>query len=453
MNPTAARLAATLLLLIACPPARSRAAQAEASLPAAPTHLALGPMLGHVSDREAHVWAKSSRPARLSLKIGRHPDLSDARLIPGPALGPETDCMASVRAADLEPATRYHYLPLLDDQPALAPPYPSFVTAPPAGTPGRTRVAFVSCTGRDPALSAACWAEMAARGGVDVLLMLGDNHYGDSTRPAVQRRHYVEQRRGAGFREVTARTPTYAIWDDHDYGPNNSDGTARGKRASLRTFREHWANPAYGEADNPGVYFRLSRGDIDFFMLDVRYHRSPNNAPDDGTKTVLGEKQLEWLRRELLASTARVKFLASGSEWQTNGHADSWTSFDRERTALFDFIADNKVEGVVLLSGDRHFSAGYQVRGRLIEVTSGPLGSKTVLSPNLPEMFFNLGEGKMYCVFEVDTTNAAAPALAIEVFRAGEGRVYQRPFTWDEVNGRTPIPRLPPPLRAPAPKP
>ena len=39
---------------------------------------------------------------------------------------------------------------------------------------------------------------MAARGGVDVLLMLGDNHYGDSTAPAVQRRFYAEQRRPAG---------------------------------------------------------------------------------------------------------------------------------------------------------------------------------------------------------------------------------------------------------------
>ena len=451
MNPTAFRLALALALFTACGLLPARATAQEPA--AAPLHAALGPMLGHVGEREAHVWVKASQAARLSLKIGRAADLSDGRVVAGSALGAESDCMGTVRAGDLEPATRYHYQVLLDDRPVTAPPYPSFVTAPPAGTKGKIRVAFTSCNGRDPAASAAAWGEMAARGGVDLLLMLGDNHYGDSTAPRVLRQRYAEQRRPAGFRTLSAVVPTYGIWDDHDYGPNNSDRTAKGKEDSLRTFREHWANGAYGQPDDPGVYFKFTRGDVDFFMLDVRYHRSPNNAPDDGTKTVLGEKQLEWLRRELLASTARVKFLASGSEWQTNGHADSWTSFDRERTALFDFIADNKVEGVVLLSGDRHFSAGYQVRGRLIEVTSGPLGSKTVLSPNLPEMFFNLGEGKMYCVFEVDTTNAAAPALAIEVFRAGEGRVYQRPFTWDEVNGRTPIPRLPPPLRAPAPKP
>ena len=61
-------------------------------------------------------------------------------------------------------------------------------------------------------------------------------------------------------------------------------------------------------------------------------------------------------------------------------------------------------------------------------------------------MFFNFGEGKMYCVFEVDTGGKnETPALTVEVFRAGEGLVYKRPLTWDEVNGRAKIPRLPPP--------
>ena len=186
-------------------------------------------------------------------------------------------------------------------------------------------------------------------------------------------------------------------------------------------------------------------------MLDVRYHRSPNAAPDDGTKTMLGERQLAWLKRGLLASKAAVKLLASGSEWQSNGHADSWTSFARERKEVFDFIAANRVEGVVLLSGDRHFSAGYQVRDQLVEVTSGPMGSINYPSPNLPEMFFNFGEGKMYCVFEVDTGggDGRAPALTVEVFRAGEGSVYKRALTWDEVNGRAKIPRLPPTPRPP----
>ena len=34
---------------------------------------------------------------------------------------------------------------------------------------------------------------------------------------------------GKEFANVLRQVPTYAIWDDHDYGPNNSDGTAKGK--------------------------------------------------------------------------------------------------------------------------------------------------------------------------------------------------------------------------------
>ena len=418
--------------------------------PDPPAQWALGPMIGHVDDDEALVWAKASKPSRVSLRVGEAPNLADARTVEGPAFAAETGCMGSVHVDGLKPSTRYYYAVGLDGTPVTAPPYPSFVTAAPAGTRGKTRVAFVSCVGRDPAASAAAWGEMAARGDVDVLLMLGDNHYGDSTEPPVQRARYAEQRAPVGFRAITALTPTYGIWDDHDYGPNNSDGSAAGKDASLRTFKEHWANGAYGEADNPGIYSKVSRGDVDIFLLDVRYHRSPNGSRDDGSKTMLGERQLAWLKRELAASKAAVKFLASGSEWQTHGHADSWTSFDRERREVFDFVEANDIRGVVLLSGDRHFTGGYQVRDRLIEVTSGPLGSKNYPCPNMPEMFLNFGEGKLYCVFDVDTTSGNEPALAIEVYRAGEGQIYRRAFTWDEVNGRAKIPKLPP---SPAPAP
>src|SRR6185295_5213382 len=98
--------------------------------------------------------------------------------------------------------------------------------------------------------------------------------------------------------------------------------------------------PAYGEKDNPGVYFKFGRGDVDFFMLDDRYHRDPNTAPEDGHKSQLGEKQLAWLKRELQASKAKVKVLAAGGEWETYGVPASWASFLRERDDVFKFIEE-----------------------------------------------------------------------------------------------------------------
>lgn len=425
---------------------------AELSGQTSSPYLALGPMIGHTGPGDTRIWAKASQAALLGIRIGTDADLSNARLIAGPALGPESDFMGHVLINGLQPETTYHYAVVLDGESAMVRPYPSFTTAPELGAAGRTRIAFSSCVGRSGVLTAAIWAEMAARTRFDLLLMLGDNHYADSTAPEPQRRAYYDHRRALGYAAITRGVPTYAIWDDHDYGPNDSDGTAHGKEISLQTFQQFWANPSYGQPDDPGVYFKFSRGDIDFFMLDNRYHRSPNRAPDDGTKTMLGAAQLAWLKREVLASRAKLKFIASGSEWEKNGHPDSWTSFARERDEIFGFLREHDVPGVIFLSGDRHFTGAYQIEGRFIEVTSGPLGSPTTNGVNKPDMFLNLVEGTMCSVFDVDTT-AAEPRVTLEVYRGGGGRIHERTFTWAEINGRTQIPTLPlPPPQSPVQK-
>jgi alkaline phosphatase D len=431
------RMKTALLLLLA------GLVVAGASAQTSPAYLALGPMVGHTGPRDTRIWARASQPARLAVRIGLEADLSDARLVEGPALGSDSDFMGHVRIDGLRPATTYHYMVVLDGQPAMLRPYPSFTTAPEIGSPGRTRIAFSSCVGRSGFANAAIWAEMSARTRFDLLLMLGDNHYADSTVPEVQRRHYYDHRSTLGYAEVTRRVPTYAIWDDHDYGPNDSDRTAQGKEISLQTFQQFWANPGYGQPDDPGVYYKFSRGEIDFFMLDNRYHRTPNRAPDDGTKTMLGAKQLAWFKRELLASRAKVKFIASGSEWAPHSHLDSWSSFAREREEIFGFLREHDLQGVLFLSGDRHFTGAYQIHGRFIEVTSGPLGANTTRGINKPDMFLNLVEGTMCSVYDVDTT-AAEPRVTLEVYRGGGGKIHERTFTWDEINGRTRIPVLPP---------
>lgn len=407
-------------------------------------YLTLSPMLGHVSHEEARVWVKASGAARLSVRVSENADLSDGRTIKGPKLAQGADYMGHVVIPKLRPNRRYYYSVLLDGKAATARPYPSFETAPEPGTSGRLRFCFVSCSGRRAADAGAGWGDMAERADFDLLLMLGDNHYADTTDPVKQRSAYYEHRDVAGFRKVATTRPTYGIWDDHDYGPNDSDSTAKGREVTLRTFKEIWANPSYGQHDEDGIYFRLSRGDVDFFMLDVRYYRSPNKAENDERKTMLGAEQLAWLKRELLASKAKVKFIASGSEWQSYGHKDSWTSFRRERQEVWDFIRDNDVEGVVFLSGDRHFTAAYQIQGRFIEVTTGPLGSGNAKTKNTPEMILHHNDGKFYCVLDVNTAGAE-PKLVLEVYRAGYGLVEKRAFTWGQINGEEKLKTLPVP--------
>jgi alkaline phosphatase D len=415
-------------------------------------YLELAPMLGHVSSTEARIWAKSSEPAKLSVRLSTKPDLSGSRTVRGPKLETASGLMGHVVVSGLQPSTLYYYSVLLDGKPALPRPYPSFTTAPREGQPGRVRVAFTSCVGYHGYDATAGYADMA-RTNIDLLLMLGDNHYANTNDPVVQRKFYFDQRTTAGWRGLSPGMPIYAIWDDHDFGPDNSDGTMKGKERSLQTFREHWANPAYGEADNPGVYFKFTRANVDFFMLDGRYHRDPNKAANLAHKTQLGAKQLAWLKRELLASKAPVKIMAAGGEWQGYGTEDSWRSFKQERDDIFKFIEDNGIQGVLLVSGDRHFTGAYQVEAKWIEVTVGPMGSAVATARNTPEMFLNFSatKGHFYCVYDLDTT-AAPPKVALEVYRVGDGLAHRRAFTWDEVLGITEIKPLPPSPRDEKPK-
>ena len=410
--------------------------------------LELGPLLGDVTATGAQVWLKASGEGLLSVAVGREADLSDREGFKAPKLKAASFFSASVRLKDLEPATKYFYAVLMDGELVTPRPYPSFTTAPAEGAGGRQRFAFVSCVGYNGFDSAAAWADLASRTNFDTLLMLGDNHYGDTADPAKHFVTFAVQRRLPGYADLSRRVPQYAIWDNHDYAPQPTDKRAPGKAESLRAFQMLWPNPAFGEPDNPGVYFKFTRGDVDFFMLDGRYHRDPDNSPDNGAKTHLGEKQLAWLKRELLASKAKIKVLATGGEWQTHGLAASWTSFPRERADLFKFIEDNKISGLLLLSGDRHFTAAYQAAGKFLEVTSGPMGSKNVSPKPTPEMWWNGGPaGKFYCVFDVDTA-PEKPRVTLEVYRAGEGLALRREFTWEEVLGETKIPPLP--ARGPA---
>lgn len=414
-----------------------------------PLFLKAGPMLGHVAHDHALIWVKASNASKVTVKVAGGPAMENARVISGPALTADTAFAGVVEIPDLQPGQRYFYIVMLDGNAVTAPPAASFITAPAPGATGKVRFAFVSCSGYRGYMAAASWGEMAIRANFDVLLQLGDNHYANTTDLAKLRANYLNHRVVGGFRELTAKVPCVGVWDDHDYGPNDSDGTQPGKENSLRAFREAWANPSFGEDGNPGCYFQFTRGDVEFFMLDVRYHRSPDKAEKNAEKTMLGAKQLEWLKRGVAASKARFKVIAGGSVMETGGPLDSWASYPDERRALLDALREH--EGVIFVSGDRHFTAGYQIEGRWIEVTSGPVGSGNATCPQSPELWLSCSEGKMWSIIELDTSGAE-PRMVYELWHAGSGLTERRELTWDHVNGRAKIPPSPPLPKGSAPK-
>ena len=255
----------------------------------------------------------------------------------------------------LLPNTGYHYQVSIDGK--SDPDWKGvFKTAPVEGKSTMFRMAITSCMkiGRPQG----SW-NLLLEQQPDFHLTVGDTHYADTTNPTVQLKHHVTYRRVKEFANVLRQVPTYAIWDDHDYGPNNSDGTAKGKEFSLAGWKQAWPNPASGTSDTPGAFFKFSRGDVDFFVVDGRYHRSPNEFPDDEKKRMLGDAQFEWLLDGLKNSKAKFKIIASGSVLH-HSKVDGWRIFTFSRHRLFDAIKKHKISGVMYVGGDMHQSLVWQ---------------------------------------------------------------------------------------------
>lgn len=187
------------------------------------------------------------------------------------------------------------------------------------------------------------------------MFFLGDNIYADSDQPETLADLHRRQREIERLKPFIGSTPSLAIWDDHDFALNDSDRTNPIRAEALALFKQYWANPSYGTAATPGIFCKYTYSGVDFFFLDGRYHRDPVAEPDVAGKTMLGAEQKAWLKDQLRASRAPFKVLVSGGGFsKAERPGDSWAAFTHERDELFDFIRDNRIEGVFGISGDSH---------------------------------------------------------------------------------------------------
>lgn len=224
----------------------------------------------------------------------------------------------------------------------------------------------------------------------DFMLWLGDNVYllnGEWNDLDRMYEKYTKVRLDPHTNAFLSSRPQYAILDDHDYGPDNAEGNFENKAVTLGCFQDFWPNPYFGEGPNTGSYYDFEYQDGAFFMLDDRWYRN-----SEGNQQVIGPQQMQWLQQKLKASRATFKFIALGSQVLSavNAH-ETWSKFP-ERQQLFDFIRDQRITGVIFLSGDRHFTELCRLEQEglypLYDFTSSPISSilrKKVNHPNDPE--------------------------------------------------------------------
>ncbi len=181
--------------------------------------------------------------------------------------------------------------------------------------------------------------------------------------------------------------PHYAIWDDHDYGPNNADKAYILKEDSRNLFMQYWGNPSFGQ-EGKGIYTKISYGDVDVFLMDDRYFRSADNmqpfinGKPNPAKRMWGAEQMEWLKNALLFSTATFKIIATGSQTLNLLNPDDCLQhYPSEFNELMDFFTTEKINGILFLTGDRHRSEVVQYKRNnaytLYDITNSPFTSGT----------------------------------------------------------------------------
>lgn len=424
-------------------PATQRIAAAGTALPPAripaPESESQGPFLGHVGDTEAVVWARIPRPGEYALTARA----ADGHAVSARAsAAAEQDWCLHWRLAGLRPRTRYT---LAFGAPRGGGPAPApltLQTAPAAGEPAKVTLAFGSCADF-PANP--IWTRMADEC-PDGIVMLGDTPYIDTTLLDAMRWAYRRFASNVTLAAALQRVPFWGTWDDHDFGRNSADGTLPGKDVSRRVFADYRPLPGVGE-NGAGTYTSFRRGPVEVFLLDTRWFaRTEPSWADPKKPGLLGGQQWAWLQRGLRASTAPFKVLACGMIWSEKGNStetDAWGSYATERDALFRWLGENRISGVVLVGGDIHVSRLLKFPTRdvvgydLVEFISSPMHDRLIPNANVPNpnLMASAVEPWVFLKLTVDTT-VDEPTLVGELMNREGRRFFRQALRAGELRRR-----------------
>jgi alkaline phosphatase D len=253
------------------------------------------------------------------------------------------------------------------------------------------KIAFGSCTRQ---MQDAPLLNTIVEANPDIFLMIGDVIYPDINDegtavldpwPTDKTLEKIEQVYGQmatkpEYQNLKKSVPMMAVWDDHDYGINDGSSDFSLKVESQRLFLDFFDEPEDSERrKTPGIYdsriFGPEDRRVQVILLDTRYFRTPplpdkrsdeekkalniagRYLPNEDPKaTVLGETQWRWLEAQLRKPAELRLLVSSYPVVPYELGRDAWGNFPLERKKLFDLIVKTKADGVIILSGDVHFS-------------------------------------------------------------------------------------------------
>lgn len=385
--------------------------------------LQAGPMLGYSQMREALVWVQTTESADVQIKyfLNKDSEVHSTQVLTTEKPDAYT---AKLLADEVEPGNTYQYELYINNKLIEFDYELSFQTLelwqwrddPPEFSFAAGSCAYINEKeydrpgtpyGGDYEIFDSIYEK-----GPDFMLWLGDNVYFRevdwNSRTGIIKR-YTHDRSIPELQPLFSTVHNYAIWDDHDFGPNNSDRSFWNKETTLEAFKLFWGNPSYGVNGSPGITTYFEWGDAAFFLLDNRYNRSPNNRDYVDKRTILGEEQIQWLIDALSSSRAPFKFVVMGGQFLNPVPTyETYATFPKERAEILQKIEQEGIEGVIFLSGDRHITEISKFERRetyplydftISPLTSGPANAKD--DPNYLRIDGTLVEQRNFAVFNI----------------------------------------------------
>ncbi|ALM20895.1 phosphodiesterase [Nonlabens sp. MIC269] len=352
-----------------------------------------GPMVGYSAYREALIWVQTTQPAQV--KIGYYKEGEQEVFTPTVTTSIEDDFIAKLYPRQVEFGTQYTYKLYINNVHVPRDYKLSFKTQalwqyrtePPNFSFAIGSCAFINEKKDDRPSPYGGGYEIfnsILAKQPDFMLWTGDNTYLRTpdfmTETGIRHRHR-HTRSTPELQPLLGSVHHYATWDDHDYGPNNADRSYVNKHIAEKAFNDYWGNLNTNAAGNGGVAQHFSWADVEVFMLDNRYHRAPNDSREKN-KAYFGMEQVNWLIDALQNSRAPFKIIVSGGQVVSDAAKfENYATYPEERDYLFKRLHEERISGVLFISGDRHHTEISRLEREnaypLIDITCSPLTSGT----------------------------------------------------------------------------
>ncbi|RZV44890.1 MAG: hypothetical protein EX269_10955 [Acidimicrobiales bacterium] len=251
--------------------------------------------------------------------------------------------VARFELSDLDPGTSYHYRIDEGDEVTFRTPQTGAqdltVVLGSCARSGSNGAIFDAMLGEDP----------------DLFLNLGDLHYANlvSDDPADHIAAIGRSLSTPAQSALVSSVPTAWVWDDHDYGDDDSDSSSPSREAVSVAYRR--AVPHFGVDTDPAepISQAFTIGRVRFVVTDTRSQRT--------SASMLGERQLEWFLDEIgvSAQTHAAVVWMNPAPWLSHRGpgSDQWGGFPDERRRIADAIAAAEIDNLVVVSGDYHMVA------------------------------------------------------------------------------------------------